>query len=177
MPPDAPTWTDSATAIAALAALLISLVSLHYSRKGLVLAEAQDRRRQPKLLPEYRSGYFSTDAVTGARNYHFHVAICNPTDSDNSVARIELNLTYRLPDGTLITARVAAVDNGQQNPGLPVPQRVGAHETVAGWLEFAVDGDLITEHHIEGYTLELTDSHGQLTSVTPLILSERNDVR
>lgn len=173
MLPDAPTWTDSATAIAALAALLISLISLHYSRKGLVLAEAQDRRRQPKLLPEYLSGHFSTDTETGTRTYHFHLAICNPTDSDNSVARIELNLTYRLPDGTLMTARVAAANNGEQNPGLPVPQRVGAHETVAGWSEFTVDGALISERHIEGYTVELSDSHGQLTSVTPLILSER----
>lgn len=63
MPPDAPTWTDSATAVAALAALLISLVSLHYSLKGLVLAEAQDRRRQPKLLPEYLSGCFLSDDI------------------------------------------------------------------------------------------------------------------
>lgn len=142
-----------------------------------MLAEAQDRRREPKLLPEYLSGHFVTDAVTGVRTYRFHLAIRNQTDSDNSVARIELNLAYRLPDGMLITARMAAVNSGVQNPSLSVPQRVGAHETVAGWLEFTVDGALISERHIEGYTVELNDSHGQLTSVTPLILSERKDVR
>lgn len=177
MPPDAPTWTDIATAGAALVALLISLVSLHYSRKGLVLAEVQDRRRQPKLFPEYLSGYFSTDATTGARTYHVNLAIRNPTDSDNAVARIELNLTYRLPDNTLITARVAAANDGAQRPILSVPQRVGAHETVAGWCAFVVDPAVIAGRQMEGYTVELNDSHGQLTSVTPLILSERNDVR
>lgn len=174
---NAPPWTDIATAAAALAALLISLVSLHYSRKGLVLAEAQDRRRQPKLLPEYLSGHFSTDPVTGGRTYNLELAIRNPTDSDNAVARIELNLTYRLTDGTLIIARVAAANDRAQRPVLSVPQRVGAHETVAGWCAFAVDTGVIAGRQIEGYVVELNDSHGQLTSVTPLILSERKDVR
>ncbi|MES1985898.1 MAG: hypothetical protein V4461_13185 [Pseudomonadota bacterium] len=177
MQPDASTWTDIATAVAAIAALLISLVSLHYSRKGMVLAEAQDRRRQPKLLPEYLSGHFSTDGATGARTYHMQLAIRNPTDSDNAVARIELNLTYRLPDGTLITARVPPSNSGAQGTSLSVPQRVGAHETIAGWCAFAVDAAVIANRHIEGYMVELNDSHGQLSSVTPLILSERKDVR
>lgn len=177
MPPDAPAWTDIATVVAAVAALLISLVSLHYSRKSWVLAEVQDRRRQPKLLPEYLSGYFSTNADTGARTYHIQLAIRNPTDSDNSVARVELNLTYRLADETLITARVAATNDGAQDPRLPVPQRIEAHETVAGWYAFAVDAAVIARRHVEAYTVELSDSHGQLASVTPLILSERNDVR
>lgn len=142
-----------------------------------MLAEAQDRRREPKLLPEYLSGHFSTDAATGARTYHVHLAIRNPTDSDNAVARIEFNLIYRLPDGTLITARVAAANDGTQGPTLSVPQRIGAHETVAGWCAFVVDAAVIAGRHIEGYTVELNDSHGQLTSVTPLILSERKHVR
>ena len=177
MQPDAPIWTDIATTVAAIAALLISLVSLHYSRKGMALAEAQDRRRQPKLLPEYLAGHFSTDMATGSRTYHVQLAIRNQTDSDNAVARVELNLTYRLPDGTLITARVPASNDGTQGTRLPVPQRIGAHETIAGWCAFTVDAAVITGRHIEGYTVELNDSHGQLSNVTPLILSERKDVR
>jgi hypothetical protein len=174
--PNDPLWTDLATTITAIAALLISLLSLFLSWKQHSLTSTQERRRKPALMPDYLEGYFSVAEAARSRTYHIRIAVRNPTDTDNSVARVELGIGYRLPDGSRVMARipVAPSDGGE---ALSVPQRIAAHETVAGWYRFVVDGNLIAGRVIDSYAIEMTDSHEQLTAVTPLLLSERSDVR
>jgi hypothetical protein len=171
-----PPWTDIAVAVTAIVAILLSVFSLYYSRASLELAKAQDRRRDPKLLAEFLAGDYVTDAETGVRAYNVQLSISNPSDSDNAIARAEFRLTYRVNDDTDVTVRLQPSEHAEGEK-LATPLRIGAHETVAGWCRFLVAPDIFTGVRIERYMVELTDTHGQAISVTPLLLSERQNVR
>lgn len=170
---NAPNWTDIATAtaaITAIVAILLSIFSLYYARGSFALAKAQDRRREPKLSAEFVHGDYVAESATGSRLYRIHVSIGNPSDSDNAIRRAEFRLTYRLSGNAEMAARFPQAKGEGQ---LQLPVRIAAHETVAGWCEFAVPREVIEGNRIEGYEVELSDTHDQITAVTPLLLSER----
>ncbi|WP_447753318.1 hypothetical protein [Sphingopyxis fribergensis] len=160
----------------AIAALLLSFVSLIFSWRQHLLSHAQDRRRKPLLIGEYLEGFFKTDEVSRARTCHFKLAVRNPSDSDNALARLELAVHYQLEDGTKIVARVAASEAAVEGR-LAIPQRVGAHETIAGWSQFDLGAAVASGRQIDSYRIEITDSHSQLAAVAPILLSERADAR
>lgn len=162
-------WPEIVTAIAAVIALVLSIFSIHYARASLSLAKEQDRRRLPKLTSGFLQGYYTADR-TGNRVYRIEISVSNPSDSDNALARAELRLTYRLQDGTEMTARLSQAGSDGQ---LRLPMRIAAHEAVAGWCHFQVPPAIVAGNMIDQYVVELTDTHDQITSVTPLILSER----
>lgn len=163
-------WPEVVTTIAAVIALVLSIFSIHYARASLSLSKEQDRRRLPKLTSGFLQGYYTADATSGARVYRIEISVNNPSDSDNAFVRAELRLTYRLNDGTEMTARLSQmVSDGQ----LRLPMRIAAHEAVAGWCHFQVPSAIVTGNIIDQYVVELTDTHDQMASVSPLILSER----
>lgn len=163
-------WPDIVTAIAAVIALVLSIFSIHYARASLSLSKEQDRRRLPRLSSGFLQGYYTVDMTSGARVYRIEISATNPSDSDNSLVRVELRLTYRLKDGTEMTARLSQMVGDRQ---LRLPMRIAAHEAVAGWCHFQVPSAIVTGNMIDQYVVELTDTHDQIVSVTPLILSER----
>lgn len=165
-------WTDiatAATAITAVVALILSAFSLYYARGSLALAKVQDRRREPKLSAEFVHGDYVTDHATGSRRYRIRISIGNSSDSDNSLSRAEFRLAYRLSGGAEMTARLQQASGEGQ---LQLPIRITAHETVAGRCEFVVPCEIIEGNRIEGYEIEFGDTHGQVVSVIPLLLSE-----
>lgn len=163
-------WPDIVTAMAAVIALVLSVFSIHYTRASLSLSKEQDRRRLPRLTSTFLQGDYTADVTTGARVYRFEISVNNPTDSDNALVRAELRLTYRLKDGIEMTARLGQIGGDGQ---LRLPMRIAAHEAVAGWCHFQVPSAIVTCNIIDQYVIELTDTHDQIASVTPLILSER----
>lgn len=163
-------WPDIATAIAAVIALVLSIFSIYYARASLSLSKEQDRRRHPRLTSRFLQGYYTADTTGGARVYRIEISVNNQSDSDNALVQAELRLTYRLNDGTEMTARLRQMGGDGQ---LRLPMRISAHEAVAGWCHFRVPSAIVTGNMIDQYVVELTDTHDQMASVTPLILSER----
>lgn len=176
MPGTQPIWTDCAVAVTAIIAILLSAFSLYYARASLALAQEQDRRREPKLVPELLRGDYTTDPGTGSRTYHIQLSVRNPSDSDNALARVEFRLTYLVNSDAEMTVRFQPSE-GDSGEHLAIPLRIAAHETVAGWCHFHVAAKTISGNTIEKYEVELSDTHGQMISVALFLLSERRDVR
>lgn len=168
--------TDQVNAGVALVALLFSMVSLYFSWTQHRLAREQEARRKPDLIPDYREGYFTVDPATRARTFHVRLSVSNPTDTDNSVVRIELAIQYRLTDGPSLAVRLPQLDD-TAGSGFIIPVRVAAHDAVAGWCRFRLDVGLIGRGAVDSYLVELTDSHGQVLTAQPLLLSEREIAR
>lgn len=163
-------WPEIATAIAALSALIVSIFSIFYARESLLLSKAQDFRKNPKLTGKFLQGLYTKDEISGGRIYRFEFSVSNQSDSDNTLVSAELRLRYRLQDGTEMTARLRQMSGEEQ---LRLPMRIVAHETVAGWCHFQVPSAIVAGNMIDQYLVELTDTHEQIDSVSPLILSER----
>ena len=169
-------WLDIVTVIVAIAAFAVSLASLWLSSRALRLSEKQERRRQPLLIPHLLDSHFEALA-DGAKLYSFSISVTNPSDSDNAIARVELFLRYYLEDETLMTVRLPVEDgirgDEEVRGRLSVPARIGAHDTISGWVFFAVKPLVLHGRVVDGYQLALIDTHQSLAKIDISLVGEK----
>lgn len=167
-----------ASATAAWMALLLSCLSFVTSRKALRIAEQQEARRKPSVVVYLQDGYVSVGAKLGSRAYGILVSLSNRSDSDNAIAQALLLLTYVKSNGTQLTLKVGAegeppdafADKSANH--LRVPIRIDAHQTVSGWCFFAVEDAILEDSHIDRTQVVFVDTHGNESTVEPLIIRE-----
>jgi hypothetical protein len=58
---------------------------------------------------------------------------------------------------------------------LALPLRIDAHQTVSGWLLFALDNDAIRKRTIDAHRLILEDTHGVSTETEPIMVRDWTD--
>jgi hypothetical protein len=174
-------WTDVVVAVAAVAALIVALISLKVSSRALRLSEKQEQRKQPRLVPSLLESHFA-NLTEGGRVYSFSLSVVNPTDSDNAIAQIEMHLRYLIDGDVSMTVKLplSSVDicypAATDHPRLMTPSRIAAHDTAFGWCDFVVKPGILSGRTIEGYQIVLTDSHQAETSIEPLVVSEKRHV-
>lgn len=159
-------WTDVVSAVAAGIALFLSVVSLRQSGRSLRISEQQEARQQPNLIATLDAGDYTTANEQDDRRYRIAFSVQNRSDADNAIVRAELRLSYRLPEGIMMVARVqAAPDSG-------LPLRLEARDSIRKECQFSVPAT-IWRHRIEAYTVELVDTYDRAITMDPILLSER----
>jgi hypothetical protein len=163
------TAMSAASALAAWIALLIGVWNTHTARSALKLAREQDARRQPRLVPYLAQAYFLR--TSDARIFTYSVSVANPAEIDNSLAHLELELSYTTPAGFPATVRLPhrpeLVRHLPSHAGriIGVAEGIKAHQAVAGLLLFECENDLLAGARIETFRLVLQDSHGITTEL------------
>lgn len=181
MSADASVWAAVVSAIAAWVAALIAYQSFRMSKRSLRLAEDQARQRQPKLVPYLTEGYVKSLPEGQFRVYAFAISLSNPSDADNSVAKLELQLSYSRASGTDLAIKLHHDSSLAPNFLLdetvvfPVPGRIGAHQTVAGWALFRLDDAVLADADIDAYEVLILDTHGLVSALEPIIIREFAD--
>src|SRR5690348_14770933 len=122
-------WTDIVVAAAAVVAVMVSLVSLGVSWRALRLSEKQEKRKDPRLVPQLLDSHFEALAG-GGRVYSFWLSVRTPADADNAIAQIEMHVSYLLAGATRVTVKlptsaVSETLNGKR-PRLAAPIRITA---------------------------------------------------
>lgn len=170
-------WVAVGSAVIALLSMWFARSSANTARQALKLAMQQEARRQPRIVPYLADGFVARSE--SRRIYALSLSLSNPTDSDNSLAMIELQVRYRTPEGIVITARVPHLPSlgsilpAEGEPEVLVPPTaVGAHKTTAGWVLFEVSQALLGDSEIDEYRVILTDSHSATAELEPCILRE-----
>lgn len=113
----------------------------------------------------------------------FSISVSNPTDTNNSVSMIELQISYTTAEpaeGYCMAVKVPhhaplAARFGQGADALEPPARVDAHQTIAGAALFEVKDALIGSGSIDSYSILVTDSHGHVSRVEQAIVRELAD--
>jgi hypothetical protein len=168
-------------------ALLVSGCSVFFSwragrnaARALAISENQEKRRHPQLGIYLVKGY--RRLVPKRQLFGFLVSVSNPTDINNSVARAELQITYMMENDESAICRIqhdAALGEkvGDSTPAsvLALPLRIDAHQTVSGWLLFALDNDAIRKRTIDAHRLILEDTHGVSTETEPIMVRDWTD--
>jgi hypothetical protein len=163
----------------AIAAVLISWRAYRIAGRSLEISERNELRRLPALTV-YLAQAYQMELMHRAV-FMFAVSIGNPTDIDNSVARIELRLAHisddakRNPiitrfdhDSTVFTAD-PPIDLGSATV-LQLPLRIDAHQTAAGWVIFGVPSASVDEMSLNSYSIVMQDTHGNSTAIEPIII-------
>lgn len=159
-------WTDVVSAVAAGIALCLSVVSLRQSGRSLRISERQEARQQPNLIATLDAGDYTTANERDDRRYRIAFSVQNRSDADNAIVRAELRLTYRLPEGIIMAARVQAA------PESGLPFRLESRDSIRKECQFSVPAT-IWRHRIEAYTVELVDTYDRAMTMDPILLSER----
>ena len=160
---------DFVVAACAVVAIVVSIVSLRYSKKSLRISEAQELRRIPQLAADLVQSY--SEVAKGVRTYSFLLTVRNPTDTDNAISALELRLSYSLPSGVEAVIKLPPSPLcAPEKDGLSVPCKVVAHDAVSGWCRFLIEPDLLKDGVINGYEVVLTDTHKSVTVVSPIVV-------
>lgn len=172
------TWIAIAGAGAAWVAIVISLLSLRNSRKALDLSTKQDERRKPSLVPYLMDGYVRFGFAGNGRVYAFLLSVNNRADSDNSIADIELRVTYSTQTASELTVRVRSDQEAgkafasESRTPLQNPAHIDAHRTIAGWCFFPIEETILEGARIDRYILAIIDSHQNEATIEPIIVRE-----
>lgn len=173
-------WFDL-TKTLSVAGFCVAVVSLYFTWQNRRLVLAQEERRFPCLLPTLVHGYYRDGEASRGRIYAFRLTVANPTDSNNAIATAELSITYLTLDRLQMTMKLQANEPAaksfmkDQEEVLAIPSAISAHNAVSGWLRFHVPTAMLTNRDIEGYRLTLTDPHGEMASIVPLLVQEYRD--
>jgi hypothetical protein len=155
------------------AALIVSIGSVVFALLAYRLALRQDSRRNPALTITDITGYVSYE---GGRDIAISAVVANQSDSDNAIARVELRVALsrtnadwpvRLP----LNPSIECFRTLHANV-LTVPTRLQAHDTVSGWLFFHLEERVLGDARVESYIVEITDSHGVVTTFEPILLRD-----
>jgi hypothetical protein len=157
-------WATIASVCIAFTALVISVINVRTARNAFRLAQRQDSLRQPNLT------LYLADAVSARmKGETYRIVACsivvtNPSDSANSIAAADLQVTYTTDQNQVITLRVPHVTSVELDSKLPgeslaIPTPLPAHGSVAGVVNFRIDDGLIGTSRIDRYDLVTKDAH------------------
>src|SRR5688572_29797435 len=95
---DAPTWAAVVSSLLAFISLAVSFRSYTLSKKALNITEDQEQRRQPALALYIKAKYVRSVASDDpCRVYAFSLLISNNSETDNSLANLDLYVTFTTP--------------------------------------------------------------------------------
>jgi len=162
-----------ALAVSCISAL-ISWRSGRNAARALAISESQEKRRQPMFDIHVKNTYRLR--IPEQQVFAFHVAVSNPTDINNSIARAELQIAYVLEGDVEVICRVPnqpelhqhQLPNAELADAVLLPARIDAHQTLLGLLFFAVSDGVIGRGTIDSHKLILEDTHGVTTATEPI---------
>jgi hypothetical protein len=172
-----------ALAIAALSAIFSAAIGLSNratAKRALALSEAQEARRDARLVLHLNESVSWRRSEQGERLLGFHVLVTNPTDRPTSLLGSDLHVAYsassvmttvKVPhDPSLATGRPAA----EIAPiGLPAP--LDANGALSGWFLFRVPDGLTGGRPAERYDLVVRDVHEILETMQVTVFREVTD--
>lgn len=156
--------------------------SRRLAERAIAISESQERRRQPQLGIYLADGY--RRSLPDKKLFGFLVSVSNPTDINNSIAQAELQVTYLLEKDIAAVHRVlhtpalaeTVADNAGRSANVfSLPLKIDAHQTISGWLAFAVGNEVIDGRTIDAHRILLEDSHGATTETEPILVREWTD--
>lgn len=176
-------WISVVAAIAALFSAGFAFWSARISKRGFLLAEGSEQRKQPKLVPHFGEGYCKVFHSLKKRAYVFTILVNNPTDIANSLQRVELQVGYTTDNHDYMTVKLpnanSVTDNifEDQTPLFRIPVGIEAHGSIAGSVLFYLDDGLVDRGRIDDFKLLITDTHDETTSLEPVIIRDLVDAK
>lgn len=182
--PEGLTLPQMITAAISIAALVVSLVSLHRTsrlqRQQIRLLAKQEAGLSPSLSLYLAEAYIRRLGPGAPRTYVFQIVVSNSSDAANSIRDVRLVIEHeRAPGGpssTLVIAHkpeLAARLTDVSGEPLRLPCAIPGRTSVGGLALFEVASNLLRESRVESYILQVADTYGHETSVEAMILREQ----
>jgi len=171
-------WISIASVIVASVSAFFSRSSAVTANKALAISNQQEARKKPALVPYLAGGYFKKINERNTKIYGFSILISNPTDIDNAVAHLELEISYVTVQNVCMKLKILHEDKlvndfgGGSIKPLTIPLPIPSHQAVAGWTLFNACNALLGDCKIDSYSIRITDAHGFVTLMESDLVKE-----
>ncbi|WP_327696947.1 hypothetical protein [Streptomyces sp. NBC_00459] len=176
-----PEWFAKGSNLVSLGALVTALTALtrtwstsRTAKKNLSIAIQQEARRA--IDPQVELMQSKRRELDGFERYSFLVHIGNSADSGNFVARAEMGIDYRTPDGVVTTVKIPAERVQEEEvkylgneSSLEVPVNVSARAAIEGWIHFKFASNLMSGNDVDRFVIVLEMGHGRPLVVESII--------
>ena len=179
---DPNTWIALGSLVVAIASAVASWFSYRNAAHALKISERQERSRNPQLRVYFANGY--RRLTSNQQIFGMLTSISNPTDIDNSISRAELQVVCRIRDDMMVTFRIQHNPAIGQRPGprsedaahiFSLPARIGAHQTISGWLLFSLENSSIGDGTVDSHRIILFDTHDIETTTDQIMVMAWTD--
>lgn len=166
-------WIPLGSALAAIASAVYAGMAAARAARSLRLSERQEDRRRPRLTVSLSRGLYRDSGT--ASHFAFLLSVSNLSDTDNAVARVDLQICYRTSTNFMCAVDIPSalardVGLGAEDPRhLVPPVRVDAHQTVTGWVYFRVDHALLEGCRVDKHRLFIVDSHTARVAIDSIL--------
>jgi len=140
------------------------------------------KKPQPPTARYFANGY--RKLASNRQIFGMLTSISNPTDIDNSISRARVASGMQNPrryDGYLRIQHNPAIG---QCPGprcedaahiFSLPARIGAHQTISGWLLFSLENASIGDGTVDSHRIILFDTHDIETTTDQIMVMAWTD--
>jgi hypothetical protein len=137
------------------------------------LSEQQEKRRQPRIEIHFVDGFRKRLAEKDL--FGFFIRVTNRSDTNNTISVAELQITYLLDGRIRASCRIPQavkpeVSGSPLKNQLVAPLRIDAHQSIEGWVNFAVDRTILNGKTVDTQKLLLLDSNGICQEVEPIVI-------
>ncbi|MEU0521593.1 hypothetical protein [Streptosporangium sp. NPDC006007] len=167
------------SALAAWVAMIFAWSSAHSARKQLKLLRKQEERKGAPLLGRINESYYKIK--DNSYRYMFALYIINPSETENSLTRAELWVSYSKTDGSSHVAKILndkKVDYGESVPDeeiISVPATIGIRDAIYGKIFFSFPEDFLKGCSIQKHTIVLEDGIGATSEIPSIIIDAVED--
>lgn len=165
------------SAVTAGISALIALRSSNISKKALSIAQNEQKSKEENL------NIYLIDAARYIKTnksyiYAFNITISNLSSLNNTIARIELTITYIRKDNTL--GQLILQHNKNLSTSLDkinltafnTPQQIDSKSAKTSWALFLKDTNCITFEKTDKYSIRISDIYGNTESVDTYLIKD-----
>lgn len=166
------------SALTAVLALLVSIISYRLSKKSLSISEHQYQRSTPNMSLYLNEGFTTTSETKEYRYYVFSITATNRSTENNSIVKSEMAVLCSNEEDfiskIIIPHSPAQIDELNMPNLTPLPINIDlmSGNSKSGWLVFKIDRKVLRNKKIDGYKLLFIDSSDNKLELEPIIVRE-----
>ncbi|MES9950568.1 MAG: hypothetical protein ABW118_16545 [Candidatus Thiodiazotropha sp.] len=166
------------SALTAVLALAVSIISYRLSKKSLSISKRQYQRSTPNVSLYLNEGFTTTSETKEYRYYVFSITATNRSTENNSLVRTEMIVLCSNEEGyisKIIMPHSPSLVDELCMPNLtafPMKIDLMSGSSESGWLVFKIDRKVLKNKKIDGYKLLFLDSSDNKLELEPIIVRE-----
>lgn len=162
--------------ISIVVGIIVTVTGVIIAIKNYKLNKESKERKKPNL-----DLYISNSFVINYNEFRIYgvlLLISNAKDVDNSVKDIKLIINCKKKEGPRSILKfehnhkLANYINNKNINVLKISDGIPAHYNKAGWVLFKVNKVLLEDYFIDFYNILVTDVHGLVNKIEPIIFKE-----
>ncbi|MCP6727518.1 MAG: hypothetical protein KJI69_05920 [Patescibacteria group bacterium] len=175
---DMPLWITILSAATGWLAAAVSIYSAVSSSRSAKLSRLEAEHKHPHLATYISDAFVKHRTAEADRIFAYCLLVSNHSDTDNSLSRLALVVSYRRPDSGPYSAEyaydqtLAPAFEHMSLHALQLPSPIPAHQSISDWAFFKIKDVDFADAIIDSFTLRAYDTHSKTFELGSVVVRE-----